>query len=106
MCLRIGCGGGAMTTTTKTLADFMRQSDTDPFLLAGPQPPKVGWVYRDFSLMPQVMWIELLDLLGGDQIEIVAANSRQLPPAVMCRAQIWIGPAAQAAWCEYLRTNA
>jgi hypothetical protein len=91
--------------TDRTLADYMRESATDPFLLAGPQAPYGGWVYRDFRAMPQALWLTLLDLLG-DGIEIVSANSRQLPPAPRCRAQVWLSPEAQAAWDAYLRQHA
>lgn len=85
-----------------TLADRLRQSESDPFLLAGPAAPHVGWVYRDFRLMPQSMWLQLLDLIGDENIKVVAVNSRQIPPAPMCRAQLWISPAGQARWTQYL----
>jgi hypothetical protein len=52
--------------------------------------------------MPQAIWHELLDLTGMDDIQVVSANSRQLPPAEFCRAQIWISPRAQDAWTQFL----
>ena len=90
------------TAPNTTLADFMRESTSRPFLQMGPPAPKAGWVYRDFRAMPRDLWLSLLDLLGDDNIEVVAANQRQLPPADFCRAQIWISPAAQVAWTGYL----
>lgn len=90
---------------SKTLADYMRESETEPFLRIGPTPPD-GWVYRDFRAMPCDLWLALLDLVGDTNIQIVAANSRQLPRAPMCRAQIFVNSAGQAAWSEYLRKTA
>ncbi len=86
---------------TKMLADRMRQSETDPFLTLGPTAPS-GWVYRDFHPMPRGQWLTLLDLLGDANVQVISANSRQLPPAAMCRAQIWISPEGQLAWARYL----
>lgn len=84
------------------LAGYMRQSEMEPFLLAGPPAPKRGWIYRDFRPMPRDLWIALLDLLGDGNVAFVAASASQLPPNAMCRAQIWISPEAQRAWKSYL----
>lgn len=89
--------------TLQTLSAHLRESETNPLLLAGPPSDKAGWVYRDFHPMPTALWFELLDLLGDENIEIAAANSRQLPPAPMCRAQMWISPVAQEKWAAYLK---
>ncbi len=91
-----------MNDPTPTLAGFMRESQAAPFLRMGPPAPLEGWVYRDFTPMPQAMWLELMALLGEDQVRIVACNVRQQPPAAMCRAQIWIGPQARVRWRAYL----
>jgi hypothetical protein len=89
-----------------TLVDVLRESETDPFLLQGPPAPNAGWVYRDFRPMPQNFWLELLEFIGLDNIQVVACNPRQLPPAEMCRAQIWISPEAQTKWVAYLQEHA
>jgi hypothetical protein len=86
-----------------TLADALRASENAPLLQIGPPAPDAGWIYRDFYPMPQAHWITLIDMLGMENIRVVAANARQLPPAPMCRAQIWISPAAQEAWAAYLK---
>lgn len=87
-----------------TLADYLRISTTNPFLMIGPPPPesRPGWVYRDFPKMPLAIWLELISLLGEDQLAICSANSRQLPPAEMCRAAVWVSPLAQERWETYL----
>jgi hypothetical protein len=87
-----------------TLKDVLQKSATDPFLKMGPPAPMAGWIYRDFPLMPQAVWFELLDLLGDGNVKVVAAQSGQLPPAPMCRAQIWISPEAQARWDAYVQS--
>ena len=84
------------------LAWHLRQSESHPFLLLGPPAPKRWWVYRDFFAMPREMWLDLLGLLGEGDIELVAANDLTLPPAPLCRAQMWISPAAQKRWSDYL----
>lgn len=55
--------------------------------------------------MPREQWIALLDMLGDENIEVVSANPRQLPPNEMCRAQIWISPQAQQTWDSYLKAR-
>ena len=89
----------------KTLEDYMRESETNDFLLCGPQSSKLGWIYRDFKPMPKEMWLKLLDIIGDSNIEVVSANIRQLPPAEWCRAQIWISPCGQNNWHKYLKEN-
>ena len=92
----------SFSVTDRTLADYMRESQTDRFLLHGPPAPRRGWVYRDFRPMPQKLWLTLLGLLGDENMLVVAANPKHLPPAERCRAQMWISPAAQEAWKSYL----
>lgn len=74
-------------------------------LLFGPPAP-AGWVYRDFRPMPQIVWLRLLDLLGEENIQVVAASSRFLPPAPLCRAQLFINENAQAVWRDFLKRTA
>ena len=90
---------------TKTLQDYMKASDTNPFLLMGPPTHDPSWVYRDFDPMPQSLWLQLLDVIGDENIRLVGANSKQLPPAAMCRAQIEISPNGQAAWKAFLNQS-
>lgn len=90
----------------KQLRDYMRESDTDPFLLFGPPAPNSGWVYRDFRPMPRAYWEQFLALIGSDEIQTAIVNSKQQPPAELCRAQIWISPAGQLAWRNYLAGSA
>lgn len=88
-----------------TLAEHLKLSQSNIFLLMGPEAPTPGWVYRDFRAMPQAMWLELLELLGENNIRFVSFNSEQQPPAPMCRASMWISPAAQISWERYIRQN-
>lgn len=91
---------------TTTLAEELKHSDTNEFLKIGPDcPGKPDWVYKDFRLMPQDMWLELINMLGDENIQICAANSRNLPPAKMCRAQIWISPQGQEIWDNYIKDH-
>ena len=52
--------------------------------------------------MPREAWLTLLDVLGDGNVELVGSNRHHLPPAKMCRAQMWVSPAGQAAWTNYL----
>lgn len=88
-----------------TLAEIMRHSETDAYLNLGPPAPDPGWIYRDFYPMPQHQWTDLLAIIGPGNAKLVAANTKQLPPAEMCRAQLWISPAGQARWSAYLKAG-
>ena len=85
----------------RTLTDYMRDSQTDPFLVLG-KAKTPGWQYRDFYPMPRRLWLELIELLGSRNVRLVAWNIEQLPPAEPCRAQIEISSAGQQAWNAYL----
>lgn len=87
---------------SKSLADYMRESDSDPYQLMGPPAPDPGWIYRDFRAMPRALWLQLLQMIGTGQVKIAGANKHQLPPAEFCRAQTWVSPAAQLAWRKSL----
>ena len=89
----------------RSLAERMKESETDSYLLMGPTPPYPGYVYRDFRAMPRDMWLNLIDIIGDENIKVCAADQRQLPPAEMCRAQIFISPKGQENWSNYLKTN-
>jgi len=88
-----------------TLVDHLKLSQTNPFLLMGPDAPDKGWIYRDFRAMPQAMWLELLDILGEGNFTIVSTLAQHQPPSPMCRAALWISPDAQFNWARYLKEN-
>ena len=85
-----------------TLAERMRESDEDPFLLCGPAHSDPSWVYRDFYPMPTQLWLELVWIVGEAHIQICSSNDEHIPPAPLCRAQIWISAFGKARWDEYL----
>lgn len=84
------------------LADFLRESDTDPFLLAGPPAPREGWIYRDFRPMPRALWRQLLTMLGNANYVPVVEMTHVVSPTARCRAQLWISPAGQGVWRDIL----